>query len=41
MSTLLTPMLKPSAVLNDPRSTGSTSRPRLPDVLGLKGTLKR
>ena len=29
---------RPAAVLTDPRSTGSSPHPRLPDILGLKGT---
>ncbi len=29
---------KPVSVLTDPRSTGSAPHPRLPDILGLRGT---
>ena len=28
----------PAAVLTDPRSTGQSTRPRVPDIAGLKGT---
>ncbi len=37
------PIIPPSSrpgVLNDPRSTGGSPRPRLPDILGTRGTLK-
>lgn len=40
MSSPPKPASKPNAVLTDPRSTGAPSRPRLPDILGLRGTLR-
>ena len=41
MSRPLTPAYKPAAVLTDARSTGPGPRPRLADIAGVKGTLKR
>jgi hypothetical protein len=44
MSRLITPASpasKPRAGLNDPRSTGTTPRTRIADILGLRGTFKR
>jgi len=40
MSNLPKPSSPVSKTLTDPRSTGAGPRPRLPDILGLRGTLK-
>ncbi|MDR3507524.1 MAG: hypothetical protein P4L64_06460 [Caulobacteraceae bacterium] len=38
MSKLQRPLPRPVGGLNDPRSTTTRSAPRLPDILGLRGT---
>jgi hypothetical protein len=40
MSKLIRPMPRTINTLVDPRSTGAPPGPRLPDILGLRGTKK-
>jgi hypothetical protein len=40
MSKLPRPSARPLNILVDPRSTGAPPPPRLPDILGLRGTKK-
>ena len=38
MFKLIKPVTHTSSLLNDPRSTGAPPRPRLENILGLRGT---